>query len=344
MDRATRRAVAWGVAGMSAWLLHRMSQKPTYSYQNKAALVTGGSRGLGLVLARELAARGARVGICGRDRHEIELAARDFAKFGSGVWSFVCDVSRPAQVWEMVRSFEQAAGPVDLLINNAGVIQVGPASTMRREDFEDALASSFWGAFNTIEAVLPGMRQRQCGRIVNISSIGGQIAVPHLLPYCVGKFALAGYSQGLGTELANSGIHVTTVYPGLMRTGSPRNAWFKGQQEKEYSWFAIGDSLPFLTIGAERAARQILESCARGDAELVVSVPAKLAVAMSRLFPELTADMLGITNRLLPGPNGAGPAMHRGYESESALAPSVLTTLTERAARRNNEMTSSSRE
>ena len=338
MDRATRRAVAWGVTALCAWGLYRRSRRPAYSFQDKAVLVTGGSRGLGLVLARELARRGARVGICGRDRRELEAAAQDVAKFGSRAFSFVCDVSNPAQVWEMVRSFERAAGLIDVLINNAGVIQVGPASNMRREDFEEALATSFWGAYNTIEAVLPGMRKRRCGRIVNISSIGGQIAVPHLLPYSVGKFALAGYSQGLCAELGADGIHVTTVYPGLMRTGSPRNAWFAGQHEREYAWFAISDSLPILTISAERAACQILESCASGDAELVVSMPAKLAVALSRLFPEWTADFLKISNRILPEADGGTLEKRRGFESESGVAPSVLTTLTERAARRNNEM------
>jgi NAD(P)-dependent dehydrogenase (short-subunit alcohol dehydrogenase family) len=338
MDRSTKRAIAWGITGLSAWFLARAAQTSGFSFRDKVVLVTGGSRGLGLVMARELARQGARVGICSRDRRELEVAARDIARYGARPSFFVCDVAIPAQVWEMVRAFEREAGPVDVLINNAGIIQVGPLSTMRREDFEEALGVSFWGAYNTIEAVLPGMKQRRHGRIVNISSIGGQISIPHLLPYSVGKFALAGYSQGLGAELSNNGIYVTTVFPGMMRTGSPRNAWFKGQNEKEYAWFTIGDSLPLLSIGAERAARQILDSCRRGDAEFVVSLPAKLAVRLNRLFPELTAGMLDITNRLMPRPNGANPQKHRGFESQSPLAPSPLTTLTERAARRNNEM------
>lgn len=338
MNAETKRAIAWGAVGLGAWLLHRMGQAPAFSFAGKSVLVTGGSRGLGLVLARELTKQGARVGICAREWSELTHAAHDIEKFGRVPGLFVCDVTNPAHVCETVRAFERAAGRVDVLINNAGIIAVGPVLTMRREDFEEALETSFWGAFNMVEAVSPSMRRRRAGRIVNICSIGGKVSVPHMLPYCVGKFALAGYSQGLRAELANNGITVTTVHPGLMRTGSPRNAWFKGQNRAEYAWFAIGDSLPVLTISAEHAARSILDACRRGDAEIVLSWPAKLAVKAHELFPELTAELLDVTNRLMPRPRGAGPEKHRGAESESAFAPSPLTGLTEHAARRNNEM------
>jgi len=338
MNTETKRAVAWGAAGLGAWLLHRMGRASEFSFKDKGVLVTGGSRGLGLVLARELTRQGARVGICAREWSELAHAAHDVQKLGRMPSVFVCDVTNPAHVCETVRSFESSSGPVDVLINNAGIIAVGPVSTMRREDYEEALETSFWGAFNMVEAISPGMRQRRSGHIINICSIGGKISVPHLLPYCVGKFALAGYSQGLRAELANNGIIVSTVYPGLMRTGSPRNAWFKGQNRAEYAWFAIGDSLPILTISAEDAACSILNACRRGEAEIVLSWPAKVAVKTHELFPELTADLLDVTNRLMPRPKGAGPEKHQGKESESGFAPSSLTALTDRAARRNNEM------
>src|SRR5205085_12580634 len=132
----------------------------------------------------------------------------------------------------------------------------------------------------TVEAVLPNMRKRRDGRIVNISSIGGKVSVPHLLPYCAGKFALVGYSEGLRAELSDDGIVVTTVCPWLMRTGSPRNATFNGHHKIEYAWFSIGGSLPLLTLSAECAARKILAACSRGDAEVVLDVPAWLAVRL----------------------------------------------------------------
>lgn len=99
------------------------------------------------------------------------------------------------------------------------------------------------------------MRRQRGGRIVNVSSVGGKIGVPHLLPYTASKFALTGLSEGLRVELKRERILVTTVCPGLMRTGSPRNALFRGKHKREYAWFAIADSLPLLSISAESAAR-----------------------------------------------------------------------------------------
>jgi short-subunit dehydrogenase len=237
----------------------------------------------------------------------------------------------------MVAAAAAELGPIDVLINNAGVISVGPLAEMTREDFERLLAVSFWGAYNTVEAVLPGMRQRGAGRVVNISSVGGKVSVPHLLPYSVGKFALTGYSQGLRSALAAEGIVVTTVCPGLMRTGSPPNAQFKGHNEAEYAWFTVGDSLPLLSTSAESAAAAILAACRRGDAEITLTLPAKVAVVMHALFPEQTAELLSLVDRLLPGPGGVGSAAVAGWDS-GAATPAWLTVLTQWAARRNNEI------
>jgi short-subunit dehydrogenase len=189
-----------------------------------------------------------------------------------------------------------------------------------------------------IQAVLPGMRERRDGRIVNIASIGGKISMPHLVPYNASKFALVGLSEGLRAELAKDGVLVTTVCPGLMRTGSPRQAYFKGQHRAEYAWFSISDSLPFVSMSAEQAARQIITACKRGNAEVVLSVPAKLAVTLHDLFPGLAAQILGVINRLLPAPDRIGEAAVQGKDSESPLSPSWLTALGDKAAEDNNEL------
>jgi short-subunit dehydrogenase len=247
-------------------------------------------------------------------------------------------VTDRAQVNEMVSVVGDHYGQIDVLVNNAGVIQVGPLEVMTLEDYEEAMRVHFWGPLYTTLAVLPEMRRRRDGRIVNISSIGGKISVPHLVPYSASKFALVGLSEGLRAELQKDGVVVTTVCPGLMRTGSPRNATFKGQHRAEYAWFSISDALPLTAMKAERAARQIIEACKRGDAEVVLTIQAQLAVRFHGLFPGLTQDLLGMVNRLLPGPGGIGRKRAKGKDSQSELSPSWLTVLNEQAAERNNEV------
>jgi short-subunit dehydrogenase len=228
---------------------------------------------------------------------------------------------------------------IDVLINNAGVIQVGPLEHMTADDFENAMATHFWGPLHLMFETVPAMRRRGFGRIVNIASIGGRIAVPHLAPYCASKFALVGLSDAVRTELDQYGIRVTTVSPGLMRTGSPRRASMKGQHEAEYAWFAISDSLPGLSTSAEKAARQIVEACRHGDPELTITLPAKLAMMVNHVAPTAVANAMMLANQLLPGPNGAGGEQsRRGAESTSKWAPSAATVLTDKAAVVNNQV------
>jgi NAD(P)-dependent dehydrogenase (short-subunit alcohol dehydrogenase family) len=173
---------------------------------------------------------------------------------------------------------------------------------------------------------------------VNIASIGGKIAVPHMLPYCASKFALVGLSQGLRTELAQDGVYVTTVCPGLMRTGSPRHAWFKGRHRDEYAWFSISGSAPVASMNADRAAAEIIRACRYGRADATLSIPAKLAARFAALAPDIYADAAALINRLLPAPGGVGRQSIEGADSTSSLSPSLLTLLGERAAIRNNEL------
>jgi NAD(P)-dependent dehydrogenase (short-subunit alcohol dehydrogenase family) len=328
-------AITAGGLVMAKSILRKMSE---YDLANKTVLITGGSRGLGLILARQFGRAGARVVICARDEQELDRARIDLQNRGTEVLALKCDITSSSEVSEMVTGIHDRLGNIDVLVNNAGVIQVGPIEVMTREDFEQAMNTHFWGPVNTILAVLPEMRQRKDGRIVNISSIGGKISVPHLVPYSASKFALVGLSKGLRAELLKDGIVVTTVCPGLMRTGSPRNADFKGRYRSEYAWFSISDALPLTSISAERAARQIICACKRGRAELIISIHAKVAVLFDSLFPEITADLLGLISRLLPEAGGIGEGRAKGKDSTSSWSPSWLTALNERAALNNNEI------
>jgi short-subunit dehydrogenase len=337
MARLSKHTVLITAGGVGFFLVaHRLVRWwRQYDLRDKVVLITGGSRGLGLVLARQLLQRGAQLAICARDEPELERARAELDH--ASVLTVPCDITDRRQVQTMVDIVQGHFSRIDVLINNAGAIQVGPVELMTVEDYEEAMKVHFWGPLYTVLAVLPDMRQRREGRIVNISSIGGKISMPHLLPYNASKFALVGFSEGLRAELAKDNIVVTTVCPGLMRTGSPRNAFFKGQHRAEYAWFSISDALPLLSQSAERAASQIIAACKRGDAEVVLSLPAKLATTVHSLFPHGTVDLLGLVNRLLPDPGGVGTARLAGKDSSSPLSPSWLTTLNDKAAQRNNE-------
>lgn len=340
MKEQNKNALMLAAAGVGTLLAARslLRRWTDYDLRGKSVLITGGSRGLGLVMAREFASEGARVAICARDPVELERARQDLARRGAEVLAVPCDVTERAQVNELIQLVGRHFGAIDVLVNNAGVIQVGPAEVMTLDDYDEAMRVHFWGPLYTTLAALPDMRRRRAGRIVNISSIGGKIGVPHLVPYSASKFALVGLSEGLRAELVKDGILVTTVCPGLMRTGSPRNATFKGQHRAEYAWFSISDALPVTSIQAERAARQIIDATKRGDAELILTMQAVVAVKFHQLFPELSADLRALVNRLLPATGGIGTNRAKGKHSQSELAPSLLTALSDQAAARNNEV------
>jgi NAD(P)-dependent dehydrogenase (short-subunit alcohol dehydrogenase family) len=305
--------------------------------RGRVAIITGGSRGLGLLMARHLRNDGARLALFARNREELMRAKEELD--GAGVLAITCDVSERTQVQQAVDIVVQHFGRVDMLINNAGIIQVGPIEHMTYGDYHQAMNVHFWGALHCTEAVLPHMRRGRSGRIVNIASIGGLIPVPHLAPYSASKFALVGYSDALRAEVAKDGIRVTTVCPGLMRTGSAVNAIIKGNHEAEFAWFATLSSLPLLSINASRAARKIIEAARRGVPRLTITPQARLAAILDRLMPNTFARAMVLANRMLPAPDRLwGDEPWPGHVSRPSKLPRLVTVLGDRAARRNNEL------
>jgi short-subunit dehydrogenase len=326
------------VAGSYATVRTGLAWSRRYDFQNRLVVITGGSRGLGLLLARQLADEGAALVLCARDSEELAIAADELRQRAAFVATYTCDVADADDIAKLFARIRREVGSVDVLINNAGIINVGPIETMTPDDYQQAMAVHFWATLLCTEHVLPDMRRRGEGRIINISSVGGEIGVPHLVPYCASKFALNGLSQGMRAELVKDGVYVTTVCPGLMRTGSARNALFKSQHRAEYAWFSIIGSMPFFSMSANRAAAQIIRASRYGRAKITLSIPAKLGVVANTLAPELTADINSLAASLMPRRGGIGRTAVPGSESESSWSPSVLTTLNERAALRNNEV------
>lgn len=319
--RTTRNILALaGLAAFAAWGVAGARRSRPLNLRGQVVMVTGGSRGLGLCIARELASHGARLALIARDAEELQRARKDLEAEYEDVEVLVlpCDVTHPEQVERAVRATQSRFGRVDGLVNVAGIIQVGPLEAMDLEDFQQIMDVNFYGALHAIMAVLPSMKVRKRGFIVNIDSIGGRITVPHLLPYHASKFALRGLSEGLSVELAKHNIAVTTVLPGLMRTGSPVNALFKGSFAKEFAWFGFEDSMPGLSLSAPEAARQVVEALRYGKREVVLGLFAKVGGLVHDVLPGATIAILELMDRVLP--------QHEGEPTESVRGINLRTT------------------
>ena len=184
-------------------------------------------------------------------------------------------------------------------------------------DFSSLLELQLHAVVNVTQNLVSSVGKPAGGRIANICSIGGKIAVPHMSSYCAAKFALAGLSQTLACELKRDGIIVTTVFPGLMRTGSPIQAVIKGDHESEYAWFALGDTVPGLSVSAEYAAKRILEAVRNGDNELVFPSTMKLAALAQSQFPELFAFAMQAAASFFP--EGQSEVRQTGAQSKGWL-------------------------
>jgi NAD(P)-dependent dehydrogenase (short-subunit alcohol dehydrogenase family) len=313
------------------------AKKRRFSFRNKVALVTGGSRGLGLALARELATEGACLALVARKSEELERAAVELRKSGATVLTLAADLTSEEEVSQLVLATVERFGRIDVLINNAGIMQVGPFDTMSPKDYEEAMDIHYWAPLRLVLECLPHLRVRPEARIVNIASIGGVVAAPHMLPYSGSKFALVGLSEGMRSELAAEGILVTTVCPGLMRTGSVRQVNFKGEAEKEKTWFALAASAPLLSVSVETAARKIVEAARVGRPFLTFTPLARLGIPFHALMPNLTSRILGLVSRLLPRSSGVGSRAIKGSELPTRYMPAFQRRVMESAEIRNNQ-------
>ncbi|HEX3311868.1 MAG TPA: SDR family NAD(P)-dependent oxidoreductase [Streptosporangiaceae bacterium] len=313
--------------------------------RGEVAVVTGASRGLGLLLARELAGQGCPLVICARDAAELERAADELRAAGAEVTTVACDVTDEATPQLLIDTAVQRYGRLDILVSNAGVIQVGPVQAAQIGHYEMAMNTMALAPARLALTALPVMRRQGHGRIVTIASIGGKVSVPHLLPYSTAKFAAVGFSEGLRAELGRGPVTVTTVVPGLMRTGSHVQARFTGQPSKEFTWFSLGASLPLVSMDAERAARQIIAAVRQRRAEIILTPAGKLVSRAAGIVPGLTTEILHLVQRLAlpapPGEPGAAVADEaQGHELRPAMGKKTfdrLTSLGRAAASRFNE-------
>ncbi|MFD9483037.1 SDR family NAD(P)-dependent oxidoreductase [Streptomyces sp. NPDC059991] len=316
----------------------------------QSALVTGGSRGLGLLIAARLAVRGCQVTIVARDADELRRGAQWIEQHtGVAAGTQVCDVRDASAVAETVRRVSADQNGLDVVVANAGVIQVAPVTALDATAFQDAMETIFGGAVQVSLAALPHLRESAGGgRLALIGSVGALLAVPHLLPYSCAKAAVGALGEGLRSELAGTGVSVTTVHPGLMRTGSHLQAEFGGDASREFAWFSGLAGAPVISMDAERAAERVVRALERRRTRLVLTPAARAASLAHGVAPTVVTRLGGVANRFLPGGGeaGEGGRMRQGHDVEDAprggLGERIRklgSALNDRAARRYNQMT-----
>lgn len=300
--------------------------KATSYLKDKVVLITGGSKGLGVVLAEQLISEKCKIAICARNEQELHNAQLHLQEKGAEVFTKVCDVGVREEVDELIGTVINHFGKLDIIINNAGIIMVGPMESFKPDDYQKAMDVMYWGIANTTLSALPYMKERKSGHIVNITSVGGKVSVPHLLPYDASKFAAVGFSEGSAAELRKDNIYVTTIVPWLMRTGSYVNALFQKGNRKEFKLFSFMSSAPLLTLSADRAASQIIQAIKEKKSYKVVGTQAKLAIEAQHLFPNLTTKMFGVIAQLIPAshePTGLEKGKQIEDRDENAEVPGI---------------------
>jgi NAD(P)-dependent dehydrogenase (short-subunit alcohol dehydrogenase family) len=316
-------------------MLSMFAPAGTRSLDGLSAVVTGGSRGLGLLIAEQLVARGCAVTIAARDGDELDRAREYLTRDrdGAAVRTARCDVADRGQMTALMQDAALAQGGLDVVVANAGIIQVAPLDALGPRDFASASDTIFMGAVHTALEALPWLRRSPAGgRLALIGSVGGLVAAPHLLPYSCAKFAVAGLADGLHAELAGSSVSVTAVHPGLMRTGSHVAAEFGGRQQQEFGWFSAAAGSPLLSMDARRAASRIVTAVERRRIRLVLTPAAKAADLGRGVAPVLTTRLTALMSRALPSApfDDRVPTMAPGREVEAAAEadlPPVLRRL-----------------
>ena len=318
------------LAAATAATAYTFLSAPSRISTGMVVVITGGSRGLGLAIAHRFGRAGCKLVLAARHPDELEVArdgilrAQDVTN-EDDILLVTADLTDPEQCQGLIAQAINTFGKLDILINNAGIIDVGPVEDQPLEAYERAMATNFFAALYLSQYALPHMLQRRSGAIVNISSVGGKLAVPHMLPYCAAKFALVGYSEGLHAELRHKGIRVTTVCPGLLRSGGENHAKFIGQVEKEQAWFNFAAKTPFIAASVEHAANRIFSAVSSGRAEITITPQAWLAARFAGLAPETTQFISALVNQyVLPAPVHAvpvSPTLHHHEPEDSLDAP-----------------------
>ena len=260
------------------------------SFQNKVAIITGAGSGLGRALAIQLNQAGAHLALCDLNMTGLDETRALLINPSLKSTLHRVDVASREQMQKFAEEVITQHGQVDLLINNAG-ISLTPKffDDITEEQFEKVININLWGVYHGVRAFLPHLRQRPEAAIVNMSSLAGLVGLPTYAPYVMSKFAVRGLSETLQSELSNTHIAVTVVFPGGVKTNIIKNAPDLKEDEKEsaHSNFTKNAMIP-----ADDAARRIIKAIQRKQKRLIMGPDARLVFAIRNLFPNKFPSIL----------------------------------------------------
>ncbi len=196
-------------------------------------LITGASQGIGKATALLFARKGYDLVLAARQADRLTAVGQEVQSLGRAALTVPTDVRDADQVNALVNKALDQYSAIDVLINNAGIYISGPAEQFSLEDWHNTIDLNLWGYIHTIHALLPHFLERGSGTIVNLSSIGGKVPAPYLVPYCTSKFAVTGLTESLHSELKPKGIHVCGIYPNVIKSSLMERAIFRGKDEED---------------------------------------------------------------------------------------------------------------
>jgi uncharacterized protein len=256
------------------------------SWQNKVVLVTGGSSGLGRVIAEAFAAAGAKLVIVGLEADAVQRAADEMRAAGGDVFGIQADITRQEDVDRLFAQTVERFGRLDVLVNNAGRSMRGKVLDTTPEQFRDLMELNLIALVRCTRASMPHLLAQR-GHVVNIGSLAAKSAARWVGAYPATKFAVAAYSQQLRLELGPQGLHVLLVCPGPIQRHDARLYPLEGLEDVPERARAPGAGVQVRAIPPQELARKILRACQRRRPELIVPGKARLLFAVSQLWPSL---------------------------------------------------------